>query len=82
MSSNKTSDTSALKVGIQHFFLFPTKNCTSSDMSALKAGGRNFPLAAGKTPMSCSSGLKGASSPRGKVFLTFVMSLKSEAKGA
>ena len=55
---------------------------TSSDIKALKEGGRNFPLAAGKTPISCSSGLNGVSAPLGKELLTDEMSLKSEAKGA
>ena len=50
-------------------------------MSALHDCGRNFPLEAGNTPMSCSRGAKGVV-PLSKSLRTRVMFLKSEENGA
>ena len=54
---------------------------TSFLMSSLHDWGRNLPLEAGKTPMSCSRGAKGTV-PLSKSLRTFLMFLKSDANGA
>ena len=54
---------------------------TSLIINSLHDRGRNFPLDAGNTPMSCSRGAKGVV-PRSKSLRTLVMFLKSEANGA
>ena len=54
---------------------------TSLIINSLHDRGRNFPLDAGNTPMSCSRGAKGIV-PRSKSLRTLVTFLKSEANGA
>ena len=54
---------------------------TSLIMISLHDCGRNFPLEAGNTPMSCSRGAKGVV-PLSKSLRTRVMFLKSEENGA
>ena len=54
---------------------------TSLIINSLHDGGRNFPLDARNTPMSCSRGAKGVV-PQSKSLQTIVMFLKSEANGA
>ena len=54
---------------------------TSLIINSLHDRGRNVPLDAGNTPMSCSRGAKGIV-PRSKSLRTLVMFLKSEANGA
>ena len=64
------------------FFKFMiTVSPTGSDIRFLQVSGRNWPLAAGKTHMSCSRGFLGRV-VGGKVLGTSAMSTKSEAKGA